>query len=269
METPEQAYRRIHRRDGAVQKSPRRVHSLLRAAIYSGELAPNQRLSEDELVEALGTSRNAIREALVLLAKEGLVTRSTRVGTVVAGNIVTLTIEGFAAPSDRESGGTRYSKIESTIVPSTKLLRTKLDTDETELMMHEFVIQHGDEPFCLYTGYARVSAPPIPFASFDSAWTLEAAFASAYGVPLAHIETHVGAVLCEPRTARRLGVPEGSYALMRARLLADASGTCREYSYSYFVERNLVMHSSSTLVDGVWTRTGLADAADVAWPPGI
>ncbi len=47
----------------------------LRMAIYHGELAPNQRLVENELAARYDTSRGAVREALLQLENEGLIIR--------------------------------------------------------------------------------------------------------------------------------------------------------------------------------------------------
>ena len=47
----------------------------LRMAIYRGDLAPGQRLVENELAEKYDTSRGAVREALALLQNEGLIIR--------------------------------------------------------------------------------------------------------------------------------------------------------------------------------------------------
>jgi len=55
----------------------------LRMAIYHGELNPGQRLVETELASRYDTSRGAVREALVLLSNEGLVTRERNRGAWV------------------------------------------------------------------------------------------------------------------------------------------------------------------------------------------
>jgi DNA-binding GntR family transcriptional regulator len=55
----------------------------LRMAIYHGELTPGQRLVETELAGTYQTSRGAVREALVLLSNEGLVTRERNRGAWV------------------------------------------------------------------------------------------------------------------------------------------------------------------------------------------
>jgi len=55
----------------------------LRVAIYHGQFAPGQRLVETELASRYDTSRGAVREALVLLSNEGLVTRERNRGAWV------------------------------------------------------------------------------------------------------------------------------------------------------------------------------------------
>jgi DNA-binding GntR family transcriptional regulator len=54
---------------------PSTVVDTIRDAIANGDFAPNQRLVEAELSEQFGTSRTAVRNALVQLASEGLVER--------------------------------------------------------------------------------------------------------------------------------------------------------------------------------------------------
>lgn len=56
----------------------------IRQAILDGQLAPGARLSVPELAAQLGVSRSPIREALLLLEREGLATSSHNRGAVVA-----------------------------------------------------------------------------------------------------------------------------------------------------------------------------------------
>ncbi|WP_027940815.1 GntR family transcriptional regulator [Amycolatopsis taiwanensis] len=55
----------------------------LRLAIHHGELTPGQRLVEAELAKRYRTSRGTVREALVLLTNEGLVSREPNRGAQV------------------------------------------------------------------------------------------------------------------------------------------------------------------------------------------
>src|SRR5437868_12655703 len=55
----------------------------LRAEILSGELAPGERIVEEQLTRRFGTSRAPLREALRLLGQQGLVEHSPRRGVRV------------------------------------------------------------------------------------------------------------------------------------------------------------------------------------------
>lgn len=81
------------------------VGSRLRDLIVEGELAPGSRISERLLCERFGISRTPLREALKVLAREGLVelrpNRGARVGTLEARDIadmfeVMATLESLA-----------------------------------------------------------------------------------------------------------------------------------------------------------------------------
>ena len=61
-----------------------RVYRALRDALVSGELAPGQRLRDQELAARLGVSRTPVREALQRLEDEGLVETAPRSLTRVA-----------------------------------------------------------------------------------------------------------------------------------------------------------------------------------------
>ena len=70
------------------------VLNTLREKIVSGVIKPDQRLNESVLARQLGTSRGPVREALMALEREGLVTlnpnRSPRVATFTAEDITEL-----------------------------------------------------------------------------------------------------------------------------------------------------------------------------------
>jgi DNA-binding GntR family transcriptional regulator len=61
-----------------------KVAQEIRSAILSGQFKPGDRLVEDRLAEEFGVSRNPIREAIRMLASEGLIEVNARRGAVVA-----------------------------------------------------------------------------------------------------------------------------------------------------------------------------------------
>lgn len=82
------------------------VYDHLRRALLDGDLAPGERLGEVELGQQLGVSRTPIREALMRLTQDGLLTteanRGVRVRTVTAAEardayVVREELDGLAA----------------------------------------------------------------------------------------------------------------------------------------------------------------------------
>jgi DNA-binding GntR family transcriptional regulator len=66
-----------------MMSTPEDGYSKLRAAILSGDLQPNERLIEADLVQSLGVPRAAVRTAIVRLAHEGLVEHERNRGAKV------------------------------------------------------------------------------------------------------------------------------------------------------------------------------------------
>jgi DNA-binding GntR family transcriptional regulator len=60
------------------------VFAWLRQQILTGGLRPGQAISENELAQRLGVSRTPVREAIIRLESEGLLTVRPQVGTTVA-----------------------------------------------------------------------------------------------------------------------------------------------------------------------------------------
>src|SRR5262249_3613182 len=60
------------------------VADQIRAAILKGALVPGSKIAQDELASSLGVSRLPIRQALLVLQREGLVLLDHNRGAVVA-----------------------------------------------------------------------------------------------------------------------------------------------------------------------------------------
>ena len=65
------------------EKTSVAIARAIRAAILDGRLAPGEFLRESQLAASLGTSRTPIREALIMLEREGLVQGSPNRGSTV------------------------------------------------------------------------------------------------------------------------------------------------------------------------------------------
>jgi len=93
-------------RPGTGEQAKQHALTELRQAILGGEMAPAQRLVENELAEQFGVTRASIRAALIDLASEGLVerirNRGSRVRVVSVEEAVAITecrmvLEGLCA----------------------------------------------------------------------------------------------------------------------------------------------------------------------------
>ena len=74
---------RVEKRNIPVRK---RVYEKLKTAILSGQLGPEERLTEEHLAENLGVSRTPVREALYKLESEGLIRPLETRGFIVSGD---------------------------------------------------------------------------------------------------------------------------------------------------------------------------------------
>jgi DNA-binding GntR family transcriptional regulator len=69
--------------DIARERARKRAYTAILAKIVSGELAPGQRLREEELAQTYKVSRTPIREILIALEKDGLIQRNRNQGAKV------------------------------------------------------------------------------------------------------------------------------------------------------------------------------------------
>jgi GntR family transcriptional regulator len=125
------------------QTSPRRVRDLLRSAIFAGELRIDDRLDENNLVHEFATSRTAVREALRMLAGEGLVRRQPRRGTVVIGDRIVIDIDHFEKELENDVFVLR--RVEHRRVPAWLGIRARLRIDVSEVAMTELLMVVEDE----------------------------------------------------------------------------------------------------------------------------
>lgn len=124
-EPPSSRQERIQGRQSSESHS-RRATDLLRTAIVRGSFRPNQRLVERDLANWLQVSRTPVREALQILAADGLIDSSPH-GWVVHEHTeseireiadVRVALEGFAARVAAESlSSTDRSELEKHVEP--------------------------------------------------------------------------------------------------------------------------------------------------------
>jgi GntR family transcriptional regulator len=224
------------------QRSASQAHALLRSAIHSGQIKPEEQLSEDDLIPRLGASRNAVREALQMLVDEGLVVRRPRHGTVVVSDIMKVIIDRIWTTPLEKYAGVELTKVDSRILVPGRMIRDRLELDEGEkvVMLEHLALSPVDQPICLRSRYLRLSDAMRmgPIDANDSALPksedlggMRDIFQHLYGVAPGAGEVTLQALRCERRTSSLLRVPLNSPILMRELLMRDIDGFARELTF--------------------------------------
>lgn len=213
-----------------MQISSRRVYSLLRSSIREGAISVDEQLVEDLLVRSMATSRNAVREALQMLAADGLVVRRPRIGTAVAGRITALNLVDLADGTDIE-----IVLLDRREVPSTPSMRDRLRSNAKQLLMTEASVFVDGEPIALTVDYMeREMAVRFPDWTRVPGLALVHGFEHVRGRRFGSVELVVETSLADARTARLLGTPTGSATLVRETVLNDDDEIPRVLSFAHF-----------------------------------
>ena len=149
------------------------VADLLRAALHQGKFRPGESLSEPALASQLGVSRGPVREALLVLAQEGLVTHNQNRGFSVlkltpedgrAMSAVRLPLETLALELASERVDQRRLRALEKLA---KKLVDNFDTDRSlsaraDLEFHEQIWELSGNPW-LVTALRRIAVPFFTF----------------------------------------------------------------------------------------------------------
>nr|MDT0667421.1 hypothetical protein [Micromonospora sp. DSM 115978] len=140
----------------------------------------------------------------------GLLTRVPRKGTSVSHGIVQIPAGEMLPRELTEADNWRrldVEELEQSVVPSTRLLRDRLDVDDADVLMTEQLFSLDGLPLCVRTGYVPMT--PTPERYFAEVVAIdrrppryEAVFERLFGAPFGTSEVVVEAVPCEERTAR-------------------------------------------------------------------
>jgi GntR family transcriptional regulator len=230
----------------ALQQSPRRVYALLRSAIRGGELPAHTRLEEADLIAELKTSRNAVRLALRQLGADGLVERRPGVGTVVVSQIQSFPVFECVGPAIGVTGALLL--LEAQRVPPTAYLSSRLGGATEALHMSEFLVRVGGQTVGIFSRYGHQRAEALEqdrplLGPHDLSW-----YRRIHGAPPGDIRVVIEATLVDARTARLLGVEEGSPLLVRETLYFDETHTPVELHITYLDSRRASLWA--TVTDG-------------------
>jgi GntR family transcriptional regulator of vanillate catabolism len=152
----------------------------IREMILRGELAPGQRLAEAPLAELLGMSRTPVRQALPVLAREGLLQEHETRGYIVRGfstaDILDAldmrgALEGLAAKRVAEGGASRalVGALRQVLKDGDRILSKGHIEESDEALyadmngrMHGLIVQEARSPMI---GQALERISHVPFAA--------------------------------------------------------------------------------------------------------
>lgn len=231
------------------QLSARQAHELLRASLRIGKLRRGDRLSETALVRSLSASRSVVREALTLLALEGVVARRPRKGTWVVHGIRSVPTDEIPIKRETESGY-RLVLLDARVLPAPPLIGQRLGLADQQLLMVEHLAIWDDEPFCIRTRYlpvsTRESARGVDM-HVVGAEEFAADFEGIYGLPPGDSECTIQALSSGLRTSQLLNMPEGSPVLLREILMSDSKGTVREVMVVHYRADRVALSAKATV----------------------
>ncbi|NLU68262.1 GntR family transcriptional regulator [Streptomyces sp. HNM0574] len=224
-------------RQGNRRHSPRvELYQRLVAAIDDGTFPPGARLPpEPELATRLGVSRPALREVLILLQEDGVISRRRGAGSTVnqsppaPGLEHLLPVEELLGPSgvrcrrlaEEDEEPTDFSGHHLRLAPSarTRFWETAVDTDgATACFAHEW----SADPAVLNTVEPALTGALAP-APDEAATTMLAAFLTAApGLPL-HARSTMGATVLGKERGHAVARPPETPALLLTQTVS-ASG---------------------------------------------
>lgn len=208
----------------------RRVRDLLHASVRAGFTGSDEQLTEDHLMEQYGATRAAVREALRMLADDGTLDRHPGRGTVVARRGVQVLMKDVAGV-DVDRDAFDLLTTEERAVPSTPLLRHRLQLDDAELQLVENLFLHHGAPLGVRTAYFRIGRNA---AHYDGAARLEDVCRGFFAAELGEVHTEIGSARSDSRTSRLLGVDVGSPVLVREQVVYDTAGAPIEVVFDHY-----------------------------------
>jgi DNA-binding GntR family transcriptional regulator len=141
-----------------------RIHSALVEAICTGELAPDERITQEQLAERLGVSRQPIIQALLLLKNQGLVVDTeNRRGMLIApmnaefvGHLYKLraSLDSLAARLAASHASPQLRQEGADLIKAGKKAATDgglTEAVQADLAFHDFIYRASGNPLLIET----------------------------------------------------------------------------------------------------------------------
>lgn len=201
--------------------------------IAEGRYKPFERLpSEPALMARFGVSRVTVRQALALLARQGLVSAKQGKGTFVGGPVVRHELQdlrGFydALVTKGHTPETRLLKFEPVQAPAS--IELALGAAGREVMFLQRVYSLQGQPFALASAWLPPAAARVSWdeASRNPIYSI---LEELLGLRVTRAEVSILARTAEPEEAKLLELPANSPVLVMERVSYSAEGAALECS---------------------------------------
>lgn len=209
-----------------------RIANALREQIVSGQLAAGTRLiPEAQLAVKLHVSRPSLREAIRVLAHEGLLLVKHGVGTFVSKEARVLgPLERMQSMSEliRAAGGQpSHRDLSIDLIEPTAHIASELGIAEgVRVGRVSRVRLMDDTPFVLANEYIVLGAPPRTFKTLErfASGSLYEFLRQEFGVFISHSMARISAVAADTHTGKLLNLKKGAPLLVMHELHYEADG---------------------------------------------
>ena len=226
------------RREDLVQ----RVSNAIRGQIVSGEMKGGTKLiPEAEFAKQLGISRPSLREAIRILAREGLIVVKHGVGTFISGETKPMlgSLELMRSMTDliKAAGGEPHSAdLTIEIVDPTAEVSSALDLRPEDQVAEIYRVRlTDDQPFVVSHEFLLLDSQKRTLDNLKgfSGGSLYEFLRSDLGLVISHSKLNIAAVAAETSMAKVLGLPRKAPLLAMREIHYDFSGRPVLYSINY------------------------------------
>lgn len=223
----------------------RRAYELIRTSLRGGNLAEREDLTIPALALTIGMDVAVVQDAVAMLANEGLVRIGPESEVEIGPRMVQIPVNDLVVRDPSLLGrkirnDLRVVELEHKVVRSTPVIRERLRSTASLVLMVEQLGVFDEQPIYLRVGYYdeddhhALSRRIIAEDEQATRRPMSTVFLDLFGIPLASCQTSVEAVRCEAGTAQALGIEPGTPVLLRESLILDRQGRPRALSYTHY-----------------------------------
>jgi GntR family transcriptional regulator len=213
------------------------MRDLLRVTLADtpADSAENRVAGEAELMGEFSAPRDAVREALGLLADEGLILRRRGAGTFCSDESFSINVQvpAVGEPLSRQFGERdrlTVRLLEWTWAPATTAVANRLDEVEAgdECLCVDYLLLRNDRPACVITNYLRraEAAALSPTQFVDDFYEL----LSHTGRQIRSQDLLLQPRLADPEVAALLDVEVGAPVMWMEQVIRDAAGRAIDFA---------------------------------------